>query len=37
MKPLLPTADLAQRVADAVRAVRARTDLVPRVGLTLGS
>jgi purine-nucleoside phosphorylase len=33
----LPTADLAQRVADAVRAVRARTDLVPRVGLTLGS
>ena len=33
----LPTADLAQRVADAVRAVRARTALVPRVGLTLGS
>ena len=32
-----PTADLAQRVADAVRAVRARTDLTPRVGLTLGS
>jgi purine-nucleoside phosphorylase len=32
-----PTADLAQRVADAVRAVRARVDLVPRVGLTLGS
>ena len=37
MKPLTPTADLAQRVADAVRAVRARSDLVPRVGLTLGS
>lgn len=37
MKPLLPTADLAERVADAVHAVRARTDLVPRVGLTLGS
>ena len=37
MKPLLPTADLAQRVAEAVRAVRARTGLVPRVGLTLGS
>ena len=37
MKPTLPTADLAQRVADAVGAVRARTGLVPRVGLTLGS
>ncbi len=37
MKPLLPTADLAERVAAAVRAVRSRTDLVPRVGLTLGS
>jgi purine-nucleoside phosphorylase len=37
MKPLVPTADLAQRVAEAVRAVRARTGLVPRVGLTLGS
>ena len=35
--PLLPSADLAARVADAVRAVRARTALVPRVGLTLGS
>ena len=37
MEPLLPTADLASRVSDAVRAVRARTPLVPRVGLTLGS
>lgn len=37
MIPPHPTADLAQRVADAVRAVRARTDQVPRVGLTLGS
>ena len=37
MKPSLPTADLAERVADAVRAVRARTDLKPRVGLTFGS
>src|SRR5437899_11718438 len=37
MEPPPPTADLAQRVADAVRAVRARTDLTPRVGLTLGS
>ena len=37
MKPPVPTADLAARVADAVRAVRARSDLVPRVGLTLGS
>lgn len=34
---LLPTHDLAARVADVVRAIRARTDLVPRVGLTLGS
>jgi purine-nucleoside phosphorylase len=37
VKPLFPTADLAGRVADAARAVRTRTDLVPRVGLTLGS
>lgn len=36
-EPLLPSADLAVRVADAVRAIRARTALVPRVGLTLGS
>lgn len=36
-EPLLPTHDLAARVADVVRAIRARTDLVPRVGLTLGS
>ena len=35
--PLLPTHDLTARVAEAVRAVRARTALVPRVGLTLGS
>jgi purine-nucleoside phosphorylase len=37
MTPHLETADLAQRVADAARAVRARSSLVPRVGLTLGS
>ena len=36
-KPLLPTHDLDARVADAVAAIRARTPLVPRVGLTLGS
>ena len=35
--PRLPSHDLAPRVADAVRAIRARTDLEPRVGLTLGS
>jgi purine-nucleoside phosphorylase len=33
----LPSHDIEARVADAVRAVRARTDLVPRVGITLGS
>jgi purine-nucleoside phosphorylase len=32
-----PTADMDARVADAVRAIRALTPLVPRVGLTLGS
>ncbi|HEY2954747.1 MAG TPA: purine-nucleoside phosphorylase [Candidatus Eisenbacteria bacterium] len=37
MTPLLPTADLARRVAEAAHAVRASSDLVPRVGLTLGS
>ena len=36
-EPLLPSYDLAARVADVVAAIRARTDLVPRVGLTLGS
>ena len=35
--PTLPSHDLAPRVAEAVRAIRARTDLEPRVGLTLGS
>ncbi len=35
--PLLPSADLDARVADAVRAIRARTPLLPRVGITLGS
>lgn len=35
--PDLPARDLEVRVADAVRAIRARTDAVPRVGLTLGS
>ena len=34
---LLPSHDLDVRVAEAVHAIRARTDLVPRVGLTLGS
>lgn len=32
-----PTPDLAAQVAEAVRAIRSRTDLVPRVGITLGS
>lgn len=36
-EPLLSSHDLAARVADVVRAIRARSDLVPRVGLTLGS
>ena len=35
--PTTPTHDLDQRVADAVAAIRRRTPLVPRVGLTLGS
>jgi purine-nucleoside phosphorylase len=35
--PLLPTRDLDERVAAIVRAIRGRTDLEPRVGLTLGS
>lgn len=34
---LLPTHDLEARVGEAVAAVRGRTDLVPRVALTLGS
>lgn len=33
----LPTRDLEARVRDCVRAVHARTSLVPKVGLTLGS
>lgn len=36
-EPLPPSADLDARVADAVRAIRARSALVPRVGITLGS
>jgi purine-nucleoside phosphorylase len=32
-----PTHDLDRRVADAVAAIRQRSSLVPRVGLTLGS
>ncbi len=36
-QPLLPTHDLAVRVGELVRLIRSRTDLVPRVGLTLGS
>jgi len=35
--PILPTDDLERRVADAVAAIRRRTSLAPRVGLTLGS
>ncbi|MBI5709689.1 MAG: purine-nucleoside phosphorylase [Candidatus Eisenbacteria bacterium] len=34
---LLPTHDLDARVREAVAAIRARTALTPRVGLTLGS
>ncbi|HKQ58714.1 MAG TPA: purine-nucleoside phosphorylase [Candidatus Eisenbacteria bacterium] len=34
---MLPSHDLDARVAEVVAAIRARTDLVPRVGLTLGS
>ncbi len=37
VRPSLPTHDLAERVAAIVRAIRERSDLVPRVGLTLGS
>ena len=33
----LPTRDLAARVAECVAAIRAKTTLVPRVGVTLGS
>jgi purine-nucleoside phosphorylase len=36
-EPHLPTHDLTERVAGVVRAIRGRSDLVPRVGLTLGS
>lgn len=35
--PSLPTEDLDARVQRAVAAIRAKTALVPRVGLTLGS
>lgn len=35
--PSLPTADLAERVDEAARWLRARADVVPVVGLTLGS
>lgn len=37
MLPDIPTADLDARVADAVAAIRKRSTLIPRVGLTLGS
>ncbi|HVP15356.1 MAG TPA: purine-nucleoside phosphorylase [Terriglobales bacterium] len=33
----LPAPDVPTRVAEAVRAIRERTALIPRVGLTLGS
>jgi len=36
-RPELPSHDLESRVTDAVRAIRARSDLVPGVALTLGS
>ncbi len=36
-RPPLPSHDLDARVADAVRAIHARTALRPRAGLTLGS
>jgi len=36
-EPLLPTHDLVARIADVVGTIRARSGLVPRVGLTLGS
>jgi purine-nucleoside phosphorylase len=36
-RPTLPTEDLATRVAEIVRVIRERSDLRPRVGLTLGS
>jgi purine-nucleoside phosphorylase len=35
--PLLPTWDLGARGAETLEAIRVRTDLAPRVGLTLGS
>jgi purine-nucleoside phosphorylase len=34
---LLPSADLERRVAEAVAAIRRRSSLAPRLGLTLGS
>lgn len=37
MSKLLPSHDLDARVAEALAAIRARTDVVPRVGITLGS
>jgi len=37
LEPAIPTADLDRRVEDAVAAVRARSDRVPAVALTLGS
>jgi purine-nucleoside phosphorylase len=36
-EPPLPSHDLDARVRDAVRAIRARTNLVPRAAVTLGS
>ena len=37
LTPRLPGHDLDARVADALRAIRARTGLEPRAGITLGS
>jgi purine-nucleoside phosphorylase len=36
-EPALSSSDIPTRVAEAVRAIRERTGLIPRVGLTLGS
>ena len=37
IEPDLPTRDLGDRERETVTAIRARTALVPRVGITLGS
>jgi purine-nucleoside phosphorylase len=37
IEPDLPTRDLGDRVRETIASIRARTALVPRVGITLGS